>query len=118
MTVPNTGYRKELNRGSKKCAQARRFHAPVSKLKARQRIVELMKKLMTALLALCTLAGCSHHYHPLEAGKTARLVSEVINDAPRCGTYKKRLASAAMDDDAIDAIYHEATKDQCINKDI
>jgi hypothetical protein len=77
-----------------------------------------MQKLMIALLTVCTLGGCSHHYHPLEASKKARLVTEVINDAPRCSTYKKRLASTTMDDDAIDAVYHEATKDQCINKDI
>lgn len=73
---------------------------------------------MIALLALCALAACSHRYQPLEASKKARLVSEIINDAPRCSDFKKRLASTSMDDDAVDAVYREATKAQCIYKDI
>jgi hypothetical protein len=32
--------------------------------------------------------------------------------------FKNRLASPSMDDDAIDEVYHDATKAQCINKDV
>jgi hypothetical protein len=77
-----------------------------------------MQKLFIAALALLLLNSCSKHYHPLIASKKARLVAEIISDAPRCNSFKNRLASPSMDDDAIDAVYHDATKAQCINKDI
>jgi hypothetical protein len=32
--------------------------------------------------------------------------------------FKNRLASPSMDDDAVDEVYHDATKAQCINKDV
>lgn len=77
-----------------------------------------MKKLIIAVFALILLGGCSRHYHPLMASKKAKLVSELINDAPGCNSFKNRLASPSMDDDAIDEVYHDATKAKCINKDV
>jgi hypothetical protein len=36
----------------------------------------------------------------------------------RTHAFKNMLASPSMDDDAIDEVYHDATKVQCINKDV
>lgn len=77
-----------------------------------------MQKLIIAILALLLCGGCSRHYHPLMASKKAQLVAEIINNAPKCTSFKNRLASASMDDDAIDEVYHDALKAQCLNKDI
>lgn len=77
-----------------------------------------MQKLIIIIFALFLLGGCSRHYHPLMASKKARLVAELINEVPRCGSFKIRLASPAMDDDAIDEVYHDATKAKCIYEDI
>ncbi len=77
-----------------------------------------MLKMITGVLALLLLGGCSKHYHPLDASKKAKLVSELVNNAPGCGIFKVRLTSPAMDDDAIDTVYHDAQKAKCINKDV
>lgn len=78
----------------------------------------LMQKIIIVFAALVLLGGCSRHYHPLEASKKARLVAELISSAARCDDFRDRLASPIMDDDAIDDVYHEATKAQCLNKDV
>jgi hypothetical protein len=77
-----------------------------------------MQKLIMVVCALLFLGGCSRHYHPLMASKKASLVSELVSDAPRCSAFKSRLLSPLMDDDAIDEVYHDATKAKCINEDI
>lgn len=77
-----------------------------------------MQKLIIVVCALVFLGGCSRHYHPLMASKKASLVAELVSDAPRCSAFKNRLLSPLMDDDAIDEVYHDATKAKCINEDI
>jgi len=52
------------------------------------------------------------------ASKKASLVAELVRDVPRCSSFKNRLISPLMDDDAIDEVYHDATKAKCINEDI
>jgi hypothetical protein len=39
-----------------------------------------------------------------------------FTSALRTHAFKNMLASPSMDDDAIDEVYHDATKAQCINK--
>ncbi len=77
-----------------------------------------MQKYFFALTVILLLCGCSRHYHPLEASKKARLVSELISDAQQCSAFKDRLNSPAMDDDGVDAIYHAAMQLHCIKKDV
>lgn len=77
-----------------------------------------MRNLLTALTVMLLLCGCSRHFHPLEAGTKARLVSELISDAPQCSAFKARLAVPAIDDDGIDDVYHAATQSHCIKKDV
>ncbi len=77
-----------------------------------------MQKFTIAAIALFILGGCSRHYHPLMASEKAGLVGEIISDAPRCSSFKSRLTSPSMDDDAIDQVYRDATKAKCINKDV
>jgi len=76
-----------------------------------------MQKLTLSLIVLLSLCGCSRHHQPLEASKKAKLVSELISNAPRCSTFKQQLASPEMDDDKIDDVYHAATKAQCTTRD-
>jgi hypothetical protein len=75
-----------------------------------------MQKLMIVFAVAIVLCACSRHYEPLEDSKKARLVSELINDAPRCKTFKDQLASPSMDDDKIDDVYHAAVRAQCTNR--
>ena len=75
-----------------------------------------MKKLILPLCIAILFTACTRHYHPLDAGKKAKLVTELINDSSRCKPFKERLASPTMDDDAIDEVYHEATRAQCLNE--
>ncbi len=77
-----------------------------------------MQKLIIVIFALFLLGGCSRHYHPLMASKKAGLVTELINDIPRCSSFKNRLASPLMDDDAIDEVYYDATQAKCLYEDI
>lgn len=77
-----------------------------------------MYKLLIPLCALIFLAGCSHHYHPLDASKKERLVSELVTSTPQCRAFKEKLASPKIDDDAVDRIFHEALDAHCIEKDV
>lgn len=77
-----------------------------------------MQKITIILIAMLLLGGCSRHYHPLAASKKAKLVSELISESPQCSAFRDRLASPAMDDDGVDAVYHEATQAHCIKKDV
>jgi hypothetical protein len=77
-----------------------------------------MQKILIAVITILALCGCSRHYHPLAVNKKARLVSELISEAPQCSVFLDRLASPAMDDDGVDAVYHDATAMHCIKKDI
>lgn len=77
-----------------------------------------MQIILIGLMVILSLCGCSRHYHPLEASKKARLVIELIYEAPQCSAFRDRLASPTMDDDGIDAVYHEATLAHCIKKDV
>lgn len=77
-----------------------------------------MKKSLIALIAILALSGCSRHFHPLEASKKARLVSELISDAEQCSGFKEKLASPSIDDDGVDDVYHEATLMHCVKKDV
>ena len=77
-----------------------------------------MQKFLIAMIAILALCGCSRHYHPLAAGKKARLVSELIAESPQCRAFKDRLAAPAIDDDGVDAVYHDATIAHCIKKDV
>lgn len=75
-----------------------------------------MQKLILPALVLSLLSACSHHYHPLDTSKKAKLVSELINNSAECKFFKERLASATMDDDGIDTVYRDAMKARCINE--
>lgn len=76
------------------------------------------KHFVVALIAMGFLGGCSHHYHALDTAKKQKLVSEVVAAAPQCRIYKEKLNSPTIEDDDVDAIYHEAMAAHCINKDI
>ncbi len=77
-----------------------------------------MQKFIIILISILALCGCSRHYHPLAASKKARLVSELISESSQCSSFRERLASPAMDDDGVDAVYHDATAAHCIKKDV
>jgi hypothetical protein len=77
-----------------------------------------MNKTLLLLTVLVALGGCSRHYHPLEASKKAKLVSELISESEQCSGFRNRLASPTVDDDSVDTIYHEATMAHCIKKDV
>jgi len=77
-----------------------------------------MKKFLIALIPLLVLSACSRHYHPLEASKKARLVSELISESPQCSGYKDSLASPSVDDDGIDEVYHRASLAHCVKRDV
>jgi hypothetical protein len=77
-----------------------------------------MYKFLIILLIVLASTGCSKHYHPLDANKKARLVSELVTDSPQCDALKQQLLSPTVDDDAIDDIFHAAMKAHCIKKDV
>lgn len=77
-----------------------------------------MQKSLFTLIAIALLAGCSHHYHPLDAAKKERLVSELVTSSPQCRAFKDQLADPKIDDDAVDRIFHDALAAHCINKDV
>ena len=77
-----------------------------------------MNKTLILLIAAVALGGCSKHYHPLEASKKARLVSELIAESAQCSGFRDQLALPSVDDDGVDAIYRQATSAHCIKKDI
>jgi len=77
-----------------------------------------MNKSLILLIAVIALGGCSKHYHPLEASKKARLVSELISESAQCGGFRDQLAAPSVDDDGVDDIYHQASAAHCIKKDI
>jgi hypothetical protein len=78
----------------------------------------MMKILPLILIVSLSLAGCSRHHKELEISKKTRLVSELIDSAPRCEAYVKQLNSGQIDDDGVDDIYRAAQKAHCIKKDI
>lgn len=80
-----------------------------------------MLKLITTIGLILLVSGCSKEAPQITASEKARLLSEQIIDNSRCGSLKNRLVSLSIEDDAIgtiDAIYHDAVKTSCINKDI
>jgi len=77
-----------------------------------------MLKLIIAILLLLIFVGCSKYDHPLAVGKKAKLIAEQIIDNSRCNSFRNRLTLPAIDDEAIDAIYHDAMNASCISKDI
>lgn len=77
-----------------------------------------MYRLLVALTAIALLGGCSHHHKPLEIGKKKKLVSELIASASACDPFRDKLASPAIDDDAVDDVFHEALHAHCVKKDI
>jgi len=77
-----------------------------------------MYKLLVSLLSIALLAGCSHHYHPLDASKKERLVSELITTSPQCKAFKDKLSDPKIEDDDVDKIFHDALDAHCVNKDV
>lgn len=80
--------------------------------------IMLMRSILIALITILLLCSCSRHFHPLEAGTKARLVSEIIPETPQCSDFKSRLTLPTIDDDGIDDVYHAASRSHCIKKDI
>lgn len=78
----------------------------------------MQKKFIFFLGLLWFLGGCSHHYHALDPAKKEKLVSELVTSNPQCNVYKDKLKSPTIEDDDVDAIFHEAMKAHCINKDV
>lgn len=76
------------------------------------------KYFVLALISLSIIGGCSRHYDALDPAKKKKLVSELISSNPQCGIYKEKLKFPTIEDDDVDAIYHEALKAHCINKDV
>ncbi len=77
-----------------------------------------MQKTILILLTLLAAAGCSRHFHPLEASKKARLVGELISESAQCSAFRDQLAAPTVEDDSVDDIYRAATKAHCIKKDV
>jgi hypothetical protein len=77
-----------------------------------------MSKLLMILAVPFVLIGCSHHYHPLDLGKKARVVAELVTPSPECKIFKDKLASPLKDDDAADLIFNDALKAHCIKSDV
>jgi hypothetical protein len=70
------------------------------------------------LIAL-TLLFCSCEKHiQVPDSKKANLVSELIIDNSRCEPFINKLISPSLDRNAIDGIYHDASKAHCIKNDI
>ncbi len=74
-------------------------------------------KSVLAVLSLVWLSAC-HHYTPLDAGKKAKMVGELINSSKECAAFKQQLSAPSSDDDAIDDVYSQAMRAGCINKDV
>jgi len=77
-----------------------------------------MFKLIAVITVLLLVNGCSQSDSIMAAGQKAGLVSELIIDNAKCTTFKSQLASGGLSDDAVDKIYQDAMKANCVNKDI
>jgi len=87
-------------------------------LKGRANNLRFRQQYILVVTAALLLAGCGHHYHPLQASKKAKMAAELINSDKQCDSFRKRLEDSAIGDDAIDDVYRDAMKAQCIKKDI
>lgn len=77
-----------------------------------------MQKPIVALFIVFFCCACSKQ-EPLSApAKKAELITEQIIDNANCKPLRERLNSDSIDDNTINEIYAEATKNHCINKDI
>jgi hypothetical protein len=76
-----------------------------------------MHRLYLVLTTALILGGCAEKVTPLTPDEKARYVIELLNDDSRCDNFRQRFAVRPLAGDAIDAIYKEAMKVQCIKRD-
>jgi len=77
-----------------------------------------MFKLIAITGFLLIFNGCSQSDSIMAAGQKAGLVSELIIDNARCASFKGQLATGGLSDEAVDKVYQDAMKANCVNKDI
>ena len=77
-----------------------------------------MPKIMLGFLLFASLAGCSHHYQPLDLNRKTRLVTELIDPMPACQAFRNALAAPEMDDDGVDKIFDRTAAAHCLRKDV
>jgi len=75
-----------------------------------------MYKLLAVITVIMLVNGCSQSDSIMAAGQKAGLVSELIIDNAKCATFKSQLGG--LSDDAVDKVYQDAMKANCVNKDI
>ena len=82
-------------------------------------IIKLMlKSIIYPTLFIVIFSGCSQYSPQITNSDKAKLVSEQIINNAQCVAFINNLKSPVLESDAIDQIYHNATKAHCVNKDI
>lgn len=72
-------------------------------------------------LALLALAACGKTPmppKPLTAQEKAAFLVEIVEHRPECNAYRDRLSRPDLDGPSVDAIYRDAVKSRCIEKDV
>lgn len=77
-----------------------------------------MQKTILMISLMLFFSACSKIEPPIAASEKAKLITEQIINNTKCSAFKNKLASPTTDDGEIDKIYEDATKDNCIYKDI
>ena len=78
----------------------------------------MLKLIIFPILLIVLFSGCSQYTPQITDSDKAKLVSEQIINNAQCAAFTKNLKSPNLDSDAIDQIYHNATKAHCVYKDI
>ena len=81
-------------------------------------IKPMLKSIIYTPLLIVIFSGCSQYTPQITNSDKAKLVSEQIINNAQCVPFINSLQSPTLDSDAIDQIYHNATKAHCVNKDI
>lgn len=76
------------------------------------------KILYLGLALVFLMIGCTDHQASITSSKKAILTKELIIENAKCSTYINQLLNPTIDDLTIEKIYHDATIDGCIKKDI
>ena len=78
----------------------------------------MLKSIIYPTLFIVIFSGCSQYSPQITNSDKAKLVSEQIINNAQCVAFINNLKPPVLESDAIDQIYHNATKAHCVNKDI
>jgi len=76
-----------------------------------------MRPLFSTLFVVLMFSGCAEKVAPLTVEERSRFIAELLEDAPDCHAFRKRLA-AAIKGSELDATYEEAKKASCLKRDV